>query len=552
MITIIEAPSKKLPCISSLFFKINYNPTLFSTLRQSPDSDYDDKTKMFEFSQNKLFFLVNVMTEYDDVKYLPLKECDSAQELHYDLTFKYKPYSYQLDGIKYGLTHDKWLLLDDQGLGKTLQMIYLAETLKKEQGIQHCLIICGINSLKFNWMREIKKFSDLDYQILGQSFTKTGKLKIGSIAERCKSLETPIKEFFVITNKETLQSKDFLKNFRKKKNVFDMIVVDECHKLKSPTSQASKTLLKLDAKYKIALTGTIIMNDPENAYVPLKWTENTHANFGAFKKLYNVYGGFGGVQVIGYKNLDILQDLISSCSLRRLKDEVLDLPEKTYLKEYVELLPNQKALYDDVSESITAELDLLPKKMSIIQELTLNMRLRQITEFPGILSSSITESAKLDRMEELVENIVAQGDKVLIYSNFRASTDEICRRLKKYNPVCCTGETKDDDIDKNKDIFQNDNSCKVMVATWQKMGTGHTLTAASYVIFISTPFTHADFEQAADRIYRIGQNKHCFIITLITKDTYDERVQEIIDRKEDLSGYLVDKHEIKSLNIFDE
>ena len=552
MITIIEAPSKKLPCVSSLFFKINYNPTLFFTLRQSPDSEYDDKTKMFEFSQNKLFFLVNVMTEYDNVKYLPLKEGVSAPEPHHEFTFKFKPYSYQLDGINYGLTHNKWLLLDDQGLGKTLQMIYLAEVLKKEQGLKHCLVVCGINSLKFNWVREIKKLSNLDYQILGQSFTKTGKLKIGSVADRCKALENPIEEFFVITNKETLQSKEFLKSFRKKKNIFDMIVVDECHKLKSPTSQASKTLLKLDAKYKIALTGTIIMNDPENAYIPLKWTENTHANFSGFKKLYNVYGGFGGVQVIGYKNLDILQELIASCSLRRLKDEVLDLPEKTYLREYVELLPNQKELYDDVSNSITAELDLLPNKMNIIQELAMNVRLRQITEYPGILSSLITESAKLDRMEELVENIVAQGDKVLVYTNFRASADEICRRLEKYNPVCCTGETKDEEIDYNKDLFQNDNSCKVMVATWQKMGTGHTLTAASYVIFVSTPFTNADFEQAADRIYRIGQNKHCFIITIITKDTYDERVQEIIDRKEDLSGYLVDKHEIKSLNIFQE
>jgi SNF2 family DNA or RNA helicase len=79
-----------------------------------------------------------------------------------------------------------------------------------------------------------------------------------------------------------------------------------------------------------------------------------------------------------------------------------------------------------------------------------------------------------------------------------------------------------------------------MSATWQKMGTGHTLTAANYCIFVDTPWTDADFQQAADRIYRIGQNKKVTIITLITKDTYDERVEEILQRKEKISGYLVD------------
>lgn len=553
MIEIIEDESKKLPCISSLFVKINYNPELFSILRQSPDSEYDDKTKVFEFSTNKLFFLITVMTEYDDVKYLPLKAHKVPQEAHYDLTFKVKPYSYQMEGIEYGLNHNNWLLLDDQGLGKTLQMIYLAESLKKLRGIKHCLVICGINSLKFNWIDEIKKFSDLDYRILGQYTTKNGKIRIKSVTERCNELLQPIDEFFVITNKETLQSGLFIKNFRKNKNSFDMIVVDECHKLKNKSSQAAATLLKLKAPYKIALTGTIIMNNPENAFVPLKWTENTNSTLTSFKKLYNVYGGFGGVQVIGYKNLNLLQDLISSCSLRRLKDEVLDLPDKSYVKEYVELFPSQRELYDDMYDNISAELDLIANSNhNIIQELSKTVRLRQITEYPGIVSSSVTQSAKLDRTEELVENIVAQGDKVLIYTSFKATADELCGRLSEYNPVCCTGDTKDEEVSKNKVKFNSDDSCKVMVATWQKMGTGHTLTAASYVIFVSTPFTNADFEQAADRIYRIGQNKHCFIITIITKDTYDERVQEIIDLKEDLSGYLVDKHEIKKINIFSE
>lgn len=149
-------------------------------------------------------------------------------------------------------------------------MIYLAEILKEQEKINHCLIICGVNGLKYNWASEIEKFSKLDYVILGQTITKTGKNKISPVIERCKQLKNSIKEFFVITNIETLQSKEFADAFNKSKNKFDMIVLDEAHKAKNPSSKSAKTLLKLKSSRNIALTGTVIMNNPENAYLPLK------------------------------------------------------------------------------------------------------------------------------------------------------------------------------------------------------------------------------------------------------------------------------------------
>lgn len=553
MIIIEEKPSKKLPNLTSLYFKLNtLNKTIIDSLNQQTLVHFDKKTNIYELPITRLFYVVKLLIGLEDIKFIPYKEKKKELIDCNNFKFKVKPYSYQLDGINYGLNHDGWLLLDDQGLGKTLQMIYLAEVLHKTEGLEHCFIICGVNGLKYNWANEISKFSKLSYTILGLKTKKNGKEYICSVPERCKILEKPIKEFFVITNIETLQNAKFAESFNKGKNKFDMIVLDEAHRCKNPSSKATKNLLKLKSKRNIALTGTIIMNNPENAYVPLKWTNNLSCTFSKFNSMYNIYGGFGGVQVIGYKNLELLREHLSSCSLRRLKSEVLDLPERNFSIEYVELLPQQRALYDEVAAGIAAELDLLPnKRMTIIEEITMNLRLRQITAWPGILSSEVTQSAKLDRLEQLLENVTEQGDKAIVFCTFKPTVTELLRRLEKYNPIACTGDLSDAEINRNKEIFNNDASVKVMICTWQKMGTGHTLIAANYAIFIDTPWTDADFQQTCDRIYRIGQNKKVFITTLIAKHTYDERVQEILDRKEMLSDYVVNKVDNEIIQTID-
>ena len=126
--------------------------------------------------------------------------------------------------------------------------------------------------------------------------------------------------------------------------------------------------------------------------------------------------------------------------------------------------------------------------------------------------------------------------------------------LKEYNPVLITGDIPDDEVEKNKDKFQNDNNYKVMLATTQKAGTGLTLTAASYAIFLDTPWTNAEFEQAQDRIHRIGAKKSVTIYELITKDTIDERVHEIVTDKKVISDFIIDdkvtKHSLESLKKF--
>lgn len=555
MIVIRELKSEKVPGVTSLFLDTStfYNKDVFNTLIQTQDSIYISSKNCIEFSINKLYFLIDYLTNIDDVKFIKYNtDINKCKYLCDPKNFKIKPFDHQISAINYGLNTESWLLLDDCGLGKTISIIYLAEELSRLDNLEHCFIICGVNSLKYNWASEIEKFSKKSYRILGQEFTKTGKKRISSVSERLNQLKNKIDEFFIITNIETLQNKDFNKFYKNSKNKIDLVILDEAHHAKNPSSLSAKNLLKIKAKRKIALTGTMIMNNPENAFVPLKWTENIKSTYTDFKHMFNVYGGFGGVQVIGYKNLDILQDVISNCSLRRKKDEVLDLPDKTYVIDYVEMKKDQQDLYNKVEDGIASELDLLDHSPTILEELSINMRLRQITAYPGILSSDVNQSAKLDRLYDLVEDITSQGDKILVFNTFKGAAKEEFIRLEKFGPLLCTGDQSDEEIAYNKKLFENDSSKKVMIATWQKMGTGHTLTAANYCIFVDTPWTDADFQQSADRIYRIGQGKKVTIITLVTKDSYDERVLDILQNKKILSSYLIDNGDSTGLNIFNE
>lgn len=454
--------------------------------------------------------------------------------------YKTPPFPYQQQGIDYGLSgHNKWLLLDAPGLGKTLQLTYLAQELKERQGLQHCLIICGINTLKTNWKNEIEKHSNLSCRILGQRITKKGNLVVDGIQERLKQLKEPIEEFFVITNVETLRDDKIVQAILKNKhNKFDMIVVDEVHKCKSNQSQQGKNLLKLNkAKYQVGATGTLLLNNPLDAYVPLKWIGAERSNYSTFRYYYCNYGGPFGNMLVGFKNVHVLQDQIKKYSLRRTKD-ILDLPPKNIIHEYVDMSDAQSIFYENVKAGIAQSADKV--KLNAANVLSLVTRLRQATACPSILTSESIPSAKIDRAEDLAEQILTSGYKLVIFSTFKQPVYELAQRLKQYKLVIATGDQKDFEIENAKKQFQEDPATQVFIGTWQKCGTGITLTAASYLIFIDTPFTEAEFTQASDRIYRIGTKESVFIYNLVTRSTVDERVLELVTDKGALADYVVD------------
>lgn len=540
MITIQERQTVKVPGITSLFVSFDFNRAVVDEIKLLDGCVFNPETKEWEMPLTNLAEFLDRCCVHDQIN-LQLQEYKDKETVKYELQqYPTKPFCYQEDGIQFGLNHSKWLLLDAPGLGKTLQLTYLAQELKERQGLQHCLIICGINTLKTNWKNEIEKHSNLSCRILGQRITKKGNLVVDGIAERLKQLKEPIDEFFVITNVETLRDDKIVQAILKNKhNNFDMIVVDEVHKCKSNQSQQGKNLLKLNkAKYRVGATGTLLLNNPLDAYVPLKWIGAERSNYSTFRYYYCNYGGPFGNMLVGFKNVHVLQEQIKKYSLRRTKD-ILDLPPKNIIHEYVDMSEAQSIFYENVKAGIAQNVDKV--KLSTANVLSMVTRLRQATACPSILTSEAIPSAKMDRAEDLAEQILASGYKLVIFSTFKQTVYELAERLKQYKLVIATGDQKDFEIEDAKKQFQEDSSTQVFIGTWQKCGTGITLTAASYLIFLDTPFTEAEFTQASDRIYRIGTKESVFIYNLVTRYTVDERVLELVTDKGAIADYVVDE-----------
>lgn len=546
MLLIEERKPVKVTGETSVFLRFDYNTQIIDIIKQLPLFNYNKETREWEIPITCLGNLLDKACLYTEIELHLLEDIKETQNpdlptILFD-DYKYAPFKYQIEGIEYGLTHKKWLLLFDMGLGKTLCAIYLANELKKKGKINHCLIICGVNSLKNNWRREIQKFTDLSCVILGEKVRRTGTRYTGSIKERAEQLKDVIDEFFVITNIETLRSKAVTDAILKGPNSFDMIVIDEIHRLGDPSSDQTAGVLRLTkAPYRIGMTGTLITNNPLNAYAPLKWIGLERSTFSGFKKFYCNFGGPFHNIITGYKNLDLLKATIEHNSLRKTKDDEdvdLDLPSKTIINEYVDMEPDQAVFYENIKNGIKDQVDKVQLNSRDI--LSLSARLRQATACPSILTTEDISSAKVKRAVELTQELISEGEKVIIFSTFKETVSKLAAILSDFNPLICTGDVKEDTINTNIDIFQKDDSHKLLLATHQKMGTGFTLTASRYLIFMDIPYTNAAYVQAQDRIYRIGAKKPVFIYHLITTDTIDERVLEIVEDKEALSDFLID------------
>lgn len=455
-------------------------------------------------------------------------------------------YDYQLEGVKFGLNHHNFLLLDEQGLGKTLQLITLARYKKKHRGLKHCLIICGLNSLKFNWQKEVEKFcSDEKAIVLGTRLNTKGKVVNMTIEETKQQIESCPKEFFWVINIEKMRLTDaenkagtgIVNYFNREieKGNLGMVVVDEIHKCKNPQSQQGKGLLAFDTTAdRVGMTGTLLVNNPYDLYAPMTFTGLINYNKWLFEQKFVIKDDWG--KPMGYQNMDELHSILYKSSIRRTKD-LLDLPPKLYKQEWLEFSDEEQKVFDAITgNGNMAILDKIDPPIDMFAKLT---RMRQATTTGSLLSSKCNVSTKFDRLKDILEEAKLNNQKVLVFCQFTEGLKICVDYCREYAPKLIIGGMGSK-VQETIDEHENTDGFSCIFAQEATLGAGFTLANTEIVVFLTPPWNKATYDQCCDRVHRIGQKNTVQIIDLLIKDTYDELVYLKLHGKGAMSKALID------------
>lgn len=536
----------------SAFVSFKWNQDYVNGIKTLPIRYWHPDRKEWEITTQEVPLLKRFASEITELNQLP-----DTEKVDINISedeFKTKPYGYQLDGVKYGIEHQSWLLGDVQGLGKTKQMIDLAVWKKKHEGLKHCLIICCVNNLKYNWLSEVKIHSNESACVLGVK--KKGREP--SMADRVEHLKYGPNEFFWITNIESLRVKkdgrfykselvDLINGYIKSGEI-GMVVADEIHKCKNSRSAQGRGLLQLKGCSKIGLSGTLLVSKPLDLFSPLKFIEAISRDQFNFNRYYTTTDYFGNIT--GYQHLEELQMLMDSNMLRRTKD-LLDLPPKLEKNELIELSPDERKLYDAIEsearEEVKANADLIKSPASVLAKIT---RVRQVAAHTGLVSSKIVKSSKFDRLQDILEEAKDNGEKVIVFSMFRQLIQLALEEFKEYNPLHIWGQMNQIELEEQKSTFQETPGFQVLFGQITAAGTGHTLNQASIVVFLDLPWDRATMEQAEDRAHRIGVKNTVTVIRLLGKNTYDERLWRKVFSKGKMSEALIDMEKIENVKPY--
>lgn len=425
-------------------------------------------------------------------------------------------------------------ILAEMGTGKTLISIGIAGQLYLQKEINKLLIVAPLSITRV-WEEEFGKFADFEYQL---------RVLEGTTAKKTETLRN------LFGNKLQVAVVNYESCWRLEKEIAtwspDMIICDESSKIKNPQAKQSKALHRLGkkSKHNIILTGTPITNNPLDFFSQYKFLDEEifGGSYYSFRARYAVMGGYGNYQVIGYKNLQELTEKAHSIAFRITKKEALDLPEQVDTTRYVELEPTSRKTYNKLEKESYAELE--NGEVVAPNVLTKLLRLSQVTG--GFIRDNVTatteqvSSAKLDALEDIVDECIDADKKLVVFARFIPEIDEIARMLrkKKIKYSMIRGDVKDraGEVDK----FQNDDTYKVFIGQLQTTGMGLTLTAADTAVFYSLSYNFADYEQAKARIHRIGQKNNCTYIHLIAKNTIDEKVMDALSKKKNIADLVVD------------
>jgi superfamily II DNA or RNA helicase len=475
-------------------------------------------------------------------KYQNLRNFNNIREIEPPYTLKMILRPYQVAGYQWlnYLRDIKWggILADDMGLGKTVQALSFLEYYRDEYGKLKALVVCP-TTLIYNWENEIKKFTPkLTYRIHhGPARTKTK--------------EEIYDHEITITTYGTLRSDIKLLISVQ----FDYVILDESQAIKNPSSKVTKAACLLNARHRLCMSGTPLQNNTFDVFAQMNFLNpGMLGTMEFFRQEFAIpIDKFGEAD-----RKDHLRKILYPFILRRTKEQVAkDLPEKQEMILWCEMEDEQRRIYDayrnDFRDKILGtiqEQGIQRSQLTILQGL---MKLRQICDSPAILNEEEkfeNHSIKLDELaREIVENI---GDhKALVFSQFlgmlaliKAKLEELGVKYEYFD-----GSTSAPDREKAIQSFQNDDEVRVFLISLKAGGVGLNLTAADYVYIVDPWWNPAVEQQAIDRTHRIGQTKNIFAYRMICKDTIEDKIIQLQEKKRVLAKELIadDTGFVKSL-----
>lgn len=386
------------------------------------------------------------------------------------------------------------------------------------------------------WQEEFAKFADFEYVLAVLSGSTTKK------ADTLRHLQGLPLQVAVVNYESAWRMEKELLSWNP-----DLIVCDEGHKIKTHNIATSKAMHRLGAKaqYKLLLTGTVITNKAIDVFSQYKFVNPAifGQSFYVFRNRYFDMTGYGNyTPVLKTMTEQELMRKLHSIAFRATKAECLDLPDTTDIVRYVELEPTAWRIYQGLVRESYAELG--KGEVIVTNILTKLLRLSQLTGgFIGNDGCDMPQrvsTAKQDALEDIVEEVLQEGKKLVVIARFIPEINAICRMLEKKDVKfsIITGSVKDRSSEVEK--FQNDPGMQVFVGQIATAGLGITLTAASTMVFYSLDYSMSNFEQTKARIHRVGQKHNCTYIYLTARCTVDEKVLSALRDKVDLARALVD------------
>lgn len=463
-----------------------------------------------------------------------------------DYEFGTKPFDHQKRGFILARDEKVYSFFMEQGTGKTKLLIDDVDDKFLRGLVNACLVICP-NSVKSNWPDEIEIHTHKDVEnavfVWESGFSKSAEFEMAKAKKEGKLV-------WVVMNIEAFSTKkglDYALEFCSKNEV--LVSVDESSKIKTPSAQRTKNVLKLRpvTVYRRIMSGTPITQGPLDIYSQFAFLNPSILGFSSyfsFKNEFAVHGGYNGKEIIGYANLEKLQELVEPYSFRVLKADCLDLPEKIYQRLTVSMTPDQSRLYKQLKDEMLAT--FAGHEIEVVNVLAQMLRLAQVTGgFLPIPEEERVEkipgtNPKIAALLDTLENVLG---KAIIWCRFRPEIDLVQEELRRVygddSVVEFHGGVSTEDRTIARKAFQDPNSpVRFFVGQVQTGGVGLTLTQAKTVFYFSNSFSLEDRLQSEDRAHRIGQDQHVTYIDIVARGTIDVKVLAALRAKKNLANLI--------------